>query len=237
MVNVIDYALRGNAYGIQNNAYQDALYLIVDSAEDGDLDEYANNSGDFETVRDSAFAFNGEWYIRYDPSVAGNSAIQHDPDDTSFDSLPNLPSQGDTFSVRTYVTHSDNNVGIYFAVQENRNTYPRGYHFDVSGRSNEARLLENDPANGIHNEFASTAYTPSSGTTDQWNEPEVVWETDGSGNNVITGRYKDPDGNTLVEVGPASPQKLSFTSGGIGMTGDTETASDWCAFDFYINEQ
>lgn len=234
----ISYALRnGNAYGLQNNAYQDSLYLLVDSAEDGDLGEYANNSGNFSTVRDSAQAFDNQWYIRFDPDHASNSSIQHDPDDTSFDSLPNLPSQGDTFSVRSWVNNHQNDVGNYFAVQENRNTYPRGYHFNLSGDSDQVYLIENDPANGISNVFASTPYSPPSSTASQWNELEVVWDSDTNGNNVITGRYRDPDGNILVEVGPASPQNLSFTSGGIGMTADNENASDWCAFDFYINKQ
>lgn len=173
---------------------------IIDSAEDGDINEYSGNTFQYEAV-DS-------------PSFHGDASVEADINSTSTiagitstSGLNAYPSQGDTFRCGIQHPSLDHDLHVAWAAQSDGATAD-SYAIESAGRDDSFNILK--WTSGSTSTLASTS-VDYSGHASEWLTIEVTWLSDGT----IEAQLFDVDGNELTNGG-ISATDTDFTSGGWG---------------------
>lgn len=199
-----------------NGAYK--ATQLVDSAEDGDILEYADNVGNWRAADYGTTAYDGSWVLEHYTSggVGSNSAIVSMPGD----GLPRYPERGNTLGGYVRLDEALNYAGLIFFAQENRNTFPSSYRFSVRGEQNDLRLIYEDVQNDVFEVLDSTSVDVS-GMGSDW----LLMRVDTGDHGLIGDLYNG--GQQLAQV---SSGDLRYDSGGIGVWAERRVGSSSTAY-------
>lgn len=186
------------------------VYRIIDSAEDGDIDEYTNFNNDFAAVQNATYAAHGDWSIEY---ASGQGAVDGC---VSLSGLPNYPSRGDRIKTNLYSLSEANGGGFQFACQEDRNAFPQGYRVSVNNENNgKLEVVYQDPSTNTTNTLGSDPIDMT-GHADEELELTIDW-----GSPTITATLHDSGG---AQMGQAAGDDSEFDSGGVGWAASVDAS-------------
>jgi len=175
----------------------------IDDFNDGDIVEYSGNKVSYGTQ--TSIVFEGSHALE----MSNDDGASHEIYSLDGDGLPRYPGAGDTFSFRLYFEGPNGSAEMHFAVQ-NSDTY---YRARVVPSVGEISI-------GLRDSGSLTSFDTGAGTipTGEWLEGVIEWKTDGD----ITFTLKDSAGS---EIASASGNDSTYTQGGIGWDGVTDSFS------------
>ena len=177
----------------------------VDTFEDGDLDEYQNDKDGGSATISTQPAIDSQ-------SLKLSGARYYDQKIRSQTGLNTYPEAGGRFSTKVYLTHSNEQAGVYFGTQSETS----GYNIFIDGSSSQV---------SIQKDGGDLSSTNTTIPTDEWLTIEVEWGTGGTINAIV----RDSDGNDIATV---SATDTEYTSGGIGF----EAINNDGSYEVYFDE-
>lgn len=191
----------------------DTSPVIVDDYEDGDIAEYAGDTGSYTTQQTTVYE--GSYALQETDTSTGAAWLQ------STSGLNAYPSQGDTWSVRVYLDQSTSNPFIQYALQSNTNGSDR-YDLQLDSQNGDFKIRVT--SGGSTSTLASD--TSVSYPSGEWLKVTVQWASDGT----MTATVEDASGTQLSQI---SATDTTFTSGGVGFI---DPSDEQPLFDYWVIE-
>lgn len=187
---------------------------IVDSFEDGNLDEYTSHG-----------ISSSHWNVTTNRAYDGDRSLEesHNNVNGSLVSMPGdglnyYPSRGDPVRVNLYSENFGNQWMTLTVLAQSHTENPDGYKVGLNGRTGEFELEKEGGS-----EIATTSVNWSS---NQWYEAEIYPQDGGN----ITATLWDVSGSSPTEMASLSITDSEFDSGGIAigqLDGDDTSDNKW----------
>jgi len=185
---------------------------LIDSFEDGDINEYNGRTNDYSVQSDTSTAIDGGQYLKGDASGTANNNIY------SLNGLDTYPSRGDTFRVNLQFNVDREAIDFQWGYQGDSRSADT-YGVELNMENSEFRLGIGKGNNPTTDTLITKTPVNYSSYVDTWLVLEVEW-----GDPTITATLYEadsggtPDGSAIVSV---SGDDTTYDQGGIGFLVDS----------------